>query len=232
MKKLKTVLKNTSPVMAGYIVLGIGFGLLMTEKGFNVWWSLAMSVFVFAGALQYVGASLLAGGASLISVALTSFVINARHLFYGITMIRHYKGSGAKLPYLIHGLTDETYSLVCTGEVPEGFSRHGYFLMVSLFDQVYWVLGSVIGAVIGSLITTDLSGIDFSMTALFVTVVVEQWIKEKEHRPAIIGLISSIACLLIFGADNFIIPDMIGITILLTVFRKPIERRTENVKSS
>lgn len=223
MSKLKIVIKDTLPVMAGYVVLGTGFGLLMSENGYGFIWSLAMSLFVFAGALQYVGVSLLASGASLITVGITSLVINARHLFYGITMIRHYKGAGAKKGYLIHALTDETYSLVCTGEVPEGFDKHEYFFLVSAFNQSYWVIGSVLGSLIGSLITADLSGLDFSMTALFVTVVVEQWIKEKEHRPAIFGLISSVICLLVFGPDNFIIPDMILIIVLLSIFRKPIE---------
>jgi len=228
MKKLKVVLKNTMPVMAGYIVLGMGFGLLLNEGGYGFFWALAMSIFVYAGALQYVGVSLLSSGASLITVAITSLVINARHLFYGITMIGHYKGSGAKKPYLIHALSDETYSLVCTGEVPEGFSKHEYFFMVSLFDQIYWVTGSLIGSVIGSLITADMTGLDFSMTALFITVVVEQWIKEKNHMPVLIGFAASLVCLLIFGADNFIIPDMILIIALLSIFRKPIEKGRAN----
>ncbi|MCQ2536807.1 MAG: AzlC family ABC transporter permease [Lachnospiraceae bacterium] len=223
MRKINVVIKDTLPVMAGYIVLGTGFGLLLNENGFGLWWSLAMSVFVYAGSLQYVGISLLSSGASLVTVAITSLVINARHLFYGITMIGHYKGAGAKKPYLIHALTDETYSLVCTGEVPEGFGKHEYFFLVSLFDQIYWVTGSIVGSLIGALIPGNLEGLDFSMTALFVTVVVGQWIKEKEHRPAIFGMISSIICLLVFGPDNFIIPDMILIIILLSIFRKPIE---------
>ncbi|MCQ2505789.1 MAG: AzlC family ABC transporter permease [Lachnospiraceae bacterium] len=223
MHKLKIVLRNTMPVMAGYIVLGTGFGLLLNEKGYGFFWSLAMSLFIYAGALQYVGVSLLSSSASLITVAITSLVINARHLFYGITMIGHYKDAGAKKPYLIHALTDETYSLVCTGEVPEGFSKHEYFFLVSLFDQIYWVTGSIIGSLIGSLITADMTGLEFSMTALFVTVVVEQWIKEKNHIPVLIGFAASIVSLLIFGADNFIIPDMIGIIILLSIFRKPVE---------
>ena len=205
-------------------MLGMGFGLLLRVNGYGLLWALAMSIFVYAGALQYVGVSLLASNASFVAVALTSFAINARHLFYGITMLSHYKGAGIKKGYLIHGLTDETYSLVCTGEVPEGFGKHEYYFLVSLFDQLYWVIGSVLGSLIGALVPYDFKGLDFSMTALFVTVVVEQWIKEKEHRPALIGFASSIICLLIFGKENFIIPSMLFIIVFLSIFRKPIEK--------
>lgn len=224
MDKYRVIIKKTMPVMAGYIVLGIGFGLLLKVNGYGLVWALAMSLFIYAGALQYVGVSLLASSASLITVAITSLMINARHLFYGITMIKPYKGAGVKKGYMIHALTDETYSLVCTGDVPEGFEPHNYYFLVSLFDQFYWVLGSVIGSIIGSLITWDMTGLDFSMTALFITVMVEQWMKEKEHKPAIIGLCSSIACVVLFGPSNFIVPDMIIIIVLLSIFRKRIEK--------
>lgn len=214
--------------MAGYIVLGIGFGFLLKVKGFGILWALAMSLFIYAGALQYVGVSLLASSASLITVALTSLVINARHLFYGISMLNSYKGAGPKKVYMIHALTDETYSLVCGNEIPEGFTKHEYYFLISLLDQSYWVLGSVLGSLLGSIIPGNMEGIEFSMTALFVTVFVEQWIGSKEHRPAIFGVLASVACLFIFGRDNFIIPSMIAIVFLLSIFRKPIEKEVQH----
>lgn len=223
----KTIVTKTMPVMAGYIVLGIGFGLLLQVNGYGLVWALLMSVFIYAGSLQYVGTSLLAGSVSFVSIALTSLIINARHLFYGISMLEEYKGSGAKKPYLIHALTDETYSLVCTKEVPDGFEKHTYYFLISIFNQFYWVLGSVIGSLLGAVIPWDMSGLEFSMTALFVTVFVEQWIKEKQHLPAIIGLVCSIICLIIFGSQRFLVPDMIAIIIVMSIFRKSISKEGE-----
>lgn len=224
MKDCSVIIKKTMPVMAGYIVLGIGFGLLLKVSGYGVFWSLLMSVFIYAGSLQYVGVSMLSGGASLLAVAVTSLVINARHLFYGITMIEPYKGSGLKKAYMIHGLTDETYSLVCNQDVPDGMKPHKYFFLVSLFNQCYWILGSVIGSLLGSVIPWNMNGLEFSMTALFVTVFVEQWLKEKEHRPAVLGIISSVVCLMLFGRDKFIVPDMIVIISALSLLRTKIDK--------
>ena len=139
-KLLKTVLLTTLPVMAGYLAIGIGFGILLKVNGYGLWWAIGMSVFIYAGAMQYVGVSLLASGASLLTVALTTLIVNARHLFYGITMIDRYKGAGAKKAYLMHALTDETYSLVCNGNVPAGVKPHLYYLLISAFNHIYWVV--------------------------------------------------------------------------------------------
>ena len=183
-----------------------------------------MSTFIYAGSMQYVAIDLLAGGASLISAALMTLMVNARHLFYGISMIDRYKEIGAKKPYLIFALTDETYSLVCSGDVPEGVDRKAYFFWVSLFDQCYWVIGSVAGSLIGSLITFNIAGIEFSMTALFVVVFVEQWKSTSNHLSALIGVITSIICLLLFGGDSFLIPSMIIITLILTLCRNVLDK--------
>ncbi len=223
-KLLKTVLLKTLPVMAGYIVLGTGFGILLKLNGYGLLWAIAMSVFIFAGSMQYVGISLIAGGASLISIALTTLMVNARHLFYGISMIGRYKGAGLKKLYLMHALTDETYSLVCTGDVPEGADPHLYYFLVSLFDQCYWVAGSAIGSLIGSVLPFDAAGIEFSMTALFVTVFVEQWLTTGEHRPALIGIVGTVLCLVVFGRERFLIPAMIVITILLTAMGRQLRK--------
>jgi len=209
--------------MAGYVVIGIGFGILLKQAGYGLFWSFLMSLTIYAGSMQYVAVSFLTSGASLISVALTTLMVNARHLFYGVSMIDKYEGAGKKKPYLIFSLTDETYSLLCSGEVPEGLERHKYNLLVSLFNQSYWILGSVLGSLLGTIITFDTAGIDFSMTALFVTVFVEQWLTTKNHLPALIGLFCSVACLVIFGVDNFLIPTMIAITFVLLLFGKKLD---------
>lgn len=223
LKTLKTALVSTLPVMAGYIVLGTGFGILFQSKGYGLIWSAAMSIFIYAGSMQYLAIDLISGGASLITAALTTLMVNARHLFYGVSMIDKYKHTGKYKPYLIFALTDETYSLNC-GNLPTGIEDvPGYYFLVSIFNQCYWVLGSILGSLIGSVLPFSSEGIDFSLTALFVTVFVEQWKSTKDHLPAIIGAASAVACLLIFGRDNFLIPTMILITLALTAIRKKEE---------
>ena len=220
MMTVKHAFKQSVPIMAGYIVLGMGFGVLLESKGYGVLWAIAMSVFIYAGSMQYVAINLITGGASLIATALMTLIVNARHLFYGISMLDKYKNTGKYKPYLIFALTDETYSLVCSGKIPEGVDRNKYYFLVSLFDQVYWVIGSVIGSVVGSVLNFNTVGIDFSMTALFLVVFVEQWKSTKDHASAITGVAASVVCLMIFGAGNFVIPAMISITVILLLMRK------------
>ena len=223
-KAIKAAFVSTIPVMTGYLVLGIGFGVLLKTKGYGALWALAMSVCIYAGSMQYVAIDLLSGGASLIVAALTTLTVNARHLFYGISMIDKYKDTGKVKPYLIFALTDETYSLVCNDENSKNVeNKTAYFFFVSLFDQFYWVCGSVIGALLGAVIPFSTEGIDFSLTALFVTVFVQQWLETKKHAPALVGLFVSIVCLLIFGSENFLIPAMIFIVIFLTILPKKEE---------
>lgn len=225
---LKTVILKTLPVMTGYLALGIGFGILLESKGYGLLWSLAMAVFIYAGSMQYVAINLITGGASLITTALTTLMVNARHLFYGISMVDKYKNTGAKKPYLIFALTDETYSLVCGDDYPEGTDPHKYQLAVSLANHIYWITGCAVGSLIGSAISFNTAGIDFCMTALFVTIFVEQWLSTKQHLPAVIGLSASLLCLMIFGADAFLIPSMVLISALLLIFRKLLERKVES----
>lgn len=206
---------DTVPVMTGYLFLGFGFGIIMMKNGFGPVWAIAMSVFIYAGSMQYVAVGLLASGAGLLTTAMATFVVNARHLFYGISMIDAYKGSGRKKPYLIFALTDETYSLVSREKLPEGIDRQKYYLLVSLFDQCYWVMGTALGALAGALLPIDYEGIDFVLTALFVTIFVEQWLSTKKHLSAIIGIAASVICLVIFGSETFLIPSMILIAALL-----------------
>ena len=211
---LRTVFLDTLPVMAGYVFLGFGFGILMQQNGFGVLWAVAMSLFIYAGSMQYVAISLLTSGASLLTAALTAFVVNARHLFYGISMIDTYKDSGKKKPYLIFGLTDETYSLVSQTQ------ETGYCFWVTLFDHCYWVLGTLLGGLVGTVLHINYEGVDFALTALFVTIFVEQWLSTKKHGPAIVGIAATTLCLLIFGKDVFLIPSMAAIAACLIMMRR------------
>jgi 4-azaleucine resistance transporter AzlC len=210
---------DTLPVMAGYLFLGTGFGMLLHAKGYGILWAAAMSIFIYAGSMQYLAVDLLSSGASLIAAAITTLMVNARHLFYGISMIDKYKGCGWRKPYLIFALTDETYSLNCGGAPEDVSDSKTYFFLVSLFNQCYWVTGSMLGVLVGSILPVSTEGIDFALTALFVTVFVEQWKSTKDHIPAMIGVLASVLCLLLFGAGNFLIPAMVLITIALTLYQ-------------
>ena len=215
-KKLcKQAFIATLPVLSGYVVLGTGFGILLQSKGFGLGWAVAMSIFIYAGSMQYLAVDLLAGGAGLIAAGLTTLMVNARHLFYGISMIGKYKDTGWRKPYLIFGLTDETYSLNCAEE-----RSADYYFLVTLFNQIYWVAGSALGAVLGTVLPFSTEGIDFSLTALFITVFVEQWRGTKDHIPALIGVGASVGCLAVFGAGNFLIPAMVVITAALALYGK------------
>lgn len=217
---LKYAFKHSLPIMAGYIVLGTGFGILLESKGYGIGWALLMSTFIYAGSMQYVAIDLMTGGASLIQAALMTVMVNARHLFYGISMIETYKDMEKYKPYLIFSLTDETYSLVCNANVPKGAEKKKYYFLLSLFNQCYWIIGSIIGSLAGSLIQFNTAGIEFSMTALFVVVFIEQWKSSISHISAMAGVISSVICLFLFGPERFIIPSMIAITVLLTLLKK------------
>ena len=225
---LKKSFLDTLPVMAGYVVLGTGFGMLMHAKGYGLLMAAAMSIFIYAGSMQYLAVDLLAGGAGLITAAVTTLMVNARHLFYGISMIDKYKDTGWRKPYLIFALTDETYSLNCNGAPREIEAPKTYYFLVSLFNQCYWVLGSVLGVLIGTVLPISTEGIDFALTALFVTVFVEQWKSAADHIPAIIGVGASLLCLLAFGPGSFLIPTMILITLALTLYRKKKEGETND----
>ena len=218
---LKRALKDTIPVLTGYLVLGFGFGIIMKSNGFGIALTAAMSLLIYAGSMQYAAIGLMTGGASLLTVGLTTLMVNARHLFYGISMLEKYRGVGKRKPYLIFGLTDETYSLVCTdpvGIAPEG--RRDYYLLVTLLNHLYWVGGSVLGAVAGTVLQFNSEGIDFALTALFLVVFLEQWLTAEKHGPALIGVGASIVSLLLFGADSFLIPAMIGIGVMLGLYKE------------
>lgn len=226
-RALKTVFRDTIPVLTGYLFLGIGFGILLSEQGYGIGWAFFMALFIFAGSAQYLAVSLLASHASLITTAIATLLVNARHLFYGISVLDLYKDAGKAKPYLIFGLSDETYSLVTQNQPPEGISRHGYCFLVTLLDHIYWICGCVLGSVVGPVLPIGLEGVEFVLTAMFVTMFVEQWLTQKDHRPAVIGLLSTALCLLIFAKDIFLIPSLALIAALLTISGKT-GRRQDN----
>lgn len=210
------------PVMAGYIVLGIGFGILLRNEGYGVLWAFSMSLLIYAGSMQYAGISLISGAASVFTVMITTVMINARHLFYSISMIEKYKDAGIYKPYLIFALTDETYSLLADGNVPSGCNPNRYRFFVSMFNHLYWIGGSVLESVIGKALPFSTRGIEFSMTALFAASFAEQWVSSHEHIPALTGICITGVSLMVFGPDRFLIPAMIGILVLLTICRRRI----------
>ncbi len=220
-KTVKTALIATLPVLTGYLVLGFGFGIILKSSGYGILLAFAMSAFIYAGSMQYVAIGLLTGGASLITAFITTVMVNARHLFYGISMLEKYRNVGKKKPYLIFALTDETYSLVCSEQLPvKAEHKNAYYLLVSLFNHIYWVTGSVLGAVAGSLVRFNSEGIDFALTALFLTVFLEQWLTSKTHTSALIGVLVSVGCLVLFGSKNFLIPAMLIIAFLLCIIKE------------
>lgn len=213
---------QTVPVLLGYIFLGIAFGLMLQDAGYSYIWAFFISVFVYAGSMQFVLVTLLTGAQSLLTTFIMTLFINGRHIFYGLSFIEKYKKMGKAYPYMIFSLTDETYSVLCSLKVPEGMNEKKVSFLVSLFDHLYWIAGSVIGALIGQMISIDTTGIDFSMTALFVVIVVNQWMENKNHIPTLIGFGTAIVALLLLGADNFLLPALTLTVILLLCMKKKI----------
>ena len=208
MQEFRFAFTQTIPVMLGYLFLGFAFGLMLQDAGYNFWWAFLCSLFVYAGSMQFVLVTLLTGGVSLIYAAVMTLFINGRHIFYGLSFIEKFRKMGKTYPYIVFSLTDETYSVLCGLKVPEQMSESRVSFLIALLDQLYWIIGSVLGAVIGQVVTFDSTGIDFSMTALFVVIVLNQWMDSKEHKPALIGGVVGIVCLMLFGADKFLLPAL------------------------
>ena len=221
-KEISSALKTSSPIMVTFIVLGIGFGLLMQKHGFGPLWSLASGIIIFSGTVQFVSIALMSTGSVLMS-GLTALMVSARHIFFSISMIGRYSREGARKWYLFYALCDETYAMLSKDDVPEGVNVSGYRLLVTLFDQLSWLLGCVLGGCVGTLLSFNSTGIDFAMTALFTTVFLQQWIDTKNHIPALTGLFATLLCRLIFGPDIFLIPAMVIIVLTMTVMRKRID---------
>jgi len=210
--------------MVTFIVLGIGYGLLMQKSGYGPLWSLASGLIIFSGTVQFVSVSMLGGG-SVIMAAITALMVAARHIFFSISMIGRYSSEGRRKWYLFYALCDETYAVLSRNETPEGVNLSAYRLLVTMFDQGSWLLGSFLGGWIGTLLNFDSTGIDFAMTALFVTVFIDQWKSAENHIPAVLGVAATLACRLIFGRELFLIPAMVIIIAVLTVMRGRIEQK-------
>lgn len=210
---------KTVPVMVGYLFLGAAYGILMNVNGFGVWWTLAASVLVYAGSLQYLGVTMLMGGFAPLEALVMSLMLNARHLFYGVSMLEKYGKFQKRWRkwYAVFGLTDETFSIVCHEEIPKELNADKVYLWITVLDHAYWVVGSVIGAWVGALIRFDTTGLDFALTALFVVIFTEQWNQKEGHMPAVLGVAASILCIVLFGKDTFIIPAMIVIGAVLGI---------------
>lgn len=219
-KALKAAFPHTLPVFTGFTFLGIAYGILMNSKGYGFGWTVLMSLLAFAGSAQYAAITLLTSVFNPISALLLTLVINARHVFYGISMLDKYKDTGNFRPYLIFGLCDETFSIICSTEPPEGVNRNWFLFFITLLNHSYWVLGSAIGGLLGSILPFSTKGLDFVLTAFFMVIFLEQWKTQKNHKPAAIGVVCSMMSLAIFGQSTFILPSLIAILAVLTVFRK------------
>lgn len=212
---LKAAFPYTVPILTGFAFLGMVYGMLMASKGYGAGWSLLMSMVVFGGSIQYVAVTLLTAAFNPIQALILSLTINARHLFYGISMLKKYTGTGKLKYFLIFALCDETYSLTSTAQPPEGVSSKWFYFWITFLDYSYWVLASFVGGLLGGLISFDLEGLDFVLTALFVVLFLEQWKEKKNRIPAVIGAACSIGSIFFFGPDNFIIPTMIMLAVVL-----------------
>lgn len=223
-KALKAAFPHTVPILTGFWFLGLAYGIYMNVSGFSFWYPMLMSLTIFGGSLEFVAVSMLLAPFAPLQTLIMTLMIQARHLFYGIAMLDKYKGTGWKKFYLIFGMCDESFSINCTAQIPADVDRGWFMFFVTALNQFYWVSAATVGGLVGSLLSFDTTGLEFVMTAMFVVIFLEQWLKEKKHYTALIGLASAIACRLGFGADNFMIPTMLCILVFLTVLRKPIER--------
>ncbi|MDO4267847.1 MAG: AzlC family ABC transporter permease [Eubacteriales bacterium] len=207
-RELAYAFPRTIPIMVGYLFLGAAYGILMNVNGYGIGLTVFISIFVYAGSLQYLGVTMLASAVHPLTALFMSLMLNARHLFYGISMLGKYGQVKRKKAYLIFGLTDETFSAVCNEQIPSGLDKDKVYFWITFLDQCYWVSGSFLGAVAGSLIAFDTTGLDFALTALFVVIFTEQWKQREGHMPAVLGVGASVLCLWSFGSSAFIIPAM------------------------
>jgi 4-azaleucine resistance transporter AzlC len=230
MKALKAAFPYTVPILLGFLFLGVAYGIYMDSKGFSFLYPMLMSLTVFAGSMQFVAANLLLGPFSPLTVFLITMMVNARHLFYGISMLEKYKSTGIKKWYLIFAMCDESFSINVSIEPPPGVDRGWFMLFVNLLNHGYWVLGSTLGGLLGSLVSFNTEGLDFVMTALFIVIFLDQWLKTKNHIPALIGIAASVLSLLLFRSSGFILPAMALIVICLTVLKGNIEKKEAAVK--
>ena len=223
-RALNAAFQLTLPVLLGYTFLGSAYGILMGSRGNSIPLTVFMSVLVYAGSMQFAAVDFFSGGFSYLSIAVMTLMINIRHMFYGLSMLDKFKGAGKKKPYMIFSLTDETYSLLCSLEPPLDIDKNLLYLFIAGLNHTYWVVGSLIGVLIGSAGLFNATGVDFAMTALFIVIAVEQWKEKRNRLPALAGITSSIICLLVFGPSRFILPSMLVMLLILTLTRSRIEK--------
>lgn len=219
-KTIRYAFVQSLPILCGYLFLGMAFGLLLQKAGYNFIWAFFISLTVYAGSGQFLLISFLSGSVSWFNMAFMTFMLNSRHIFYGLSFIERFQAMGKAYPYMIFSLTDETYSVLCSLKVPDGIDEKKASFFIALFDHCYWICGGILGTIAGELIPFDTTGVDFAMTALFVVIFIEQWLESKNHIPVWIGGISSVGCLCIFGADNFILPSLVVTVSLLLMAKK------------
>ena len=215
---------NTIPIFAGFLFLGIAYGIYMNQSGFKFYYPMFMSFIIFAGSVEFATVSWLLGSFDPVNIFFLTLMINARHLFYGLSMLEKYNIPGWKKLYLIYGMCDESFSINATVDVPKDIDKGLFMFFVTMLNQIYWVAGATIGGIFGSFIPFDTKGIEFVMTALFVVIFLENWLKEKDHSASVIGLFISFICLTIFKGTNFIIPSMIIILSVLTLLRGRLQK--------
>lgn len=226
-KAFRCAFPYTIPIMTGFIFLGMTYGIYMKLSGFSFVYPLVMSFAIFGGSLEFLAVTMLLSPFAPLQVLLMTIMVQARHLFYGITMLDRYRGMGWKKFYLIFGMCDETFSVNCTAEIPDDVDKGWFYLFVTFLNRFYWIASATFGGILGGLIKFDTKGLDFVMTAMFVVIFLDQWLKDKHHVSEWVGLISSVVCLVVFGADNFMIPTMVCILLFLSILRKPVTGRLE-----
>ena len=222
---LKVAFPQTIPIFTGFWFLGMAYGIYMNASGFSFVYPLCMSLLIYGGSLEFVAVEMLLSPFAPLQTFIMALLIQARHLFYGLSMLDKFKGLGWKKYYLIFGMCDETFSINCSADIPEDVDRGWFYFWVTLLNQFYWSAAATTGGIVGSLLKIDTSGISFVMTAMFVVIFLEQWLKEKEHSASLIGLTVSVLCLIVFGPDSFMVPTMVLIVGLLTLLRKPLEKK-------
>lgn len=228
MKALKCAFPHTIPIMTGFLFLGMSYGIYMHVSGFSFWYPMLMAMTIFAGSVEFVCVNFLLGAFDPLQAFIVTLILNARHIFYGISMLDRFKGMGWKKIYLIFGMCDETFSVNYTADIPQDIDPGWFMFFVTLLNQIYWVLGATLGGLFGPLITFNTEGLDFVMTAMFVVIFLEQYLKDKNHLNSYIGLGVSLLMLLFFSADNFMIPAIAGILICLSAARKRMEEKEED----
>ena len=220
---LKAAFPHTIPIMTGFLFLGMAYGILMRTQGFHPLFPTVMAMTIFGGSLEYVCVEMLLSAFAPVETLLMALLIQARHLFYGIAMLDKYRGFGWKTPLLIFGMCDESFSINCSVEVPKDIDKGWFYLWVTILNWSYWWMGATLGAQLGAVLPFDTEGLDFVMTAMFVVIFLEALLKEKQHWSSLIGVGCAVGCLLIFGAEGFMLPTMGCILAALYLARKPIE---------